>query len=229
MNAIAPAFNPSHRLHVVNFGLQQTAPLVSSMETHYTKPESRQKTITILGTSAMTRELTRFGQLCEKIVIDLVKKGANILTCGGTSGLYGIAFRAAKNHSRKDPITGKPLQNLAVLHAPLWGDEDLRHCVPIGIAPSEAERSNKFYENSDTFIIFPGRTTTILEAVVLIQKNEHRNKTPLKKIILVGRDFFHGLHEQYKQLYRSGFLKHLPEQLYRVVDNEQELQRELAR
>ncbi|MEB3207192.1 MAG: LOG family protein [Vampirovibrionales bacterium] len=228
---IAFALQPPSRqaLHVLHFGSQQTSSNFSSMQTHYSQPENRQNTITILGTSAMTRELARFGQLCEKVVIDLVKKGANILTCGGTSGLYGIAFRAAKDHSRKDPITGKPIQNLAVLHAPLWGDEDIHNCVPIGIVPSEPERSNKFYESSDTFIIFPGRTTTILEAVVLIQKNEHRKNAPLKKIILVGRDFFQGLHEQYKQLYRSGFLKHLPEQLYRIVDNEQELQSALRK
>lgn len=50
----------------------------------------------------------------------------------------GEVYNAAKEVSMKDS-TGKPLQNLAIIVEPLWGDENLHDCIPIGKANSEAE------------------------------------------------------------------------------------------
>jgi hypothetical protein len=57
----------------------------------------------------------------------------------------------------------------------------------------------------------------------LIAKNAYRGKAPLKRIILVGRDFFGGLSQQYQRLFADGLLKEAPEALFRVVDSLDEI------
>jgi hypothetical protein len=57
----------------------------------------------------------------------------------------------------------------------------------------------------------------------LIAKNAYRGKEALKRIILVGRDFFGGLSQQYQRLYTDGLLKESPDKLFQVVDTAEEL------
>jgi predicted Rossmann-fold nucleotide-binding protein len=208
----------------INFGQNKLFPQVPELNEKYKQPEIREKTITILGSSKTTPDIQKFITVCREIVTKLIKNGFNILTGAGNDGILGAAFDTAKQHSQKDPYTGKPLQNLAILREPGWGDENLEECIPIGKAHSEIERSEKFNQTSDTTIIFPGRSSTLLEVTALIQKNDYTEENvPLKKIILVGRDFFKGLHQQYNQLASSGLLRHRPEELYRLVDDSKEL------
>lgn len=82
----------------------------------------------------------------------------------------GEVYNSAKEASIKDAV-GKPLQNLAIIVQPLWGDENLQDCIPIGKANSESERILKFTQVADNFVIFPGSATTLQEATTLIQNN----------------------------------------------------------
>ena len=127
-----------------------------------------------------------------------------------------------KKYSKKD-FNGRPIQNLAIITQPLWGDEDLDNCIPLTTSKSEADRIEKFSTVADNFVIFPGSSTTLQEATTLITKNYYGKSEDKKKIILVGRDFFKGLQEQYQKLYDSKLIKCPPEELFTVVDTEEEI------
>ena len=159
---------------------------------------------------------------CSQITKALVLGGKNIVHGCGNSGIMGAAYKSAKMYSQKD-IDGRPAQNLAIIAKPLWGDEDLENCIPLTYSNSEAERIEKFVQVANTFVIFPGSSTTLQEATTLITKNYYGNPQDKKQIILVGRDFFKGLVEQYQKLYETKLIKCPPEELFRVVDNEDEL------
>jgi predicted Rossmann-fold nucleotide-binding protein len=199
------------------------------LDEKYTTPESKAKTITVLGSSRTTSSVLESMDLCSKVTKDLVNSGYNILTGCGAHGIMGSAYNAAKENSVKDIKTGKPLQNLTIIMEPAWGEEDFENCVSIGRASSEAERITKFSKTSDNFIVFPGSATTMQESVTLIQKNEYTKKNEhLKKIILVGKEFFSGLTKQYQTLYDAKLLKHTPDELFKVVETEGEILNELA-
>ena len=167
--------------------------------------------------------------LCSETIKAIVRSGRNILSGCGADGIMGVTYNTARKYSKTDPDTGKPLQNLAIVVEPPWGDEDVENCIPIGKAESEADRISKFADTSDSFIVFPGSVTTLQEAVSLIQKNEFMPKDkPLKKIILVGSNFFAGLKMQYDKLFKSGLLVyHSPEELFTICDTIDEILREL--
>lgn len=201
---------------------------ISHLDVRYTTPESRANTITILGSSRSSDNILDSMDLCSKMTKDLVVNGYNILTGCCDRGIMGAAYSAAMKNSTKDIHTGKPLQNLAIIMDPAWGDEDLVNCVTIGKATSEGDRILKFGKASDTFVVFPGRATTLQEAVSLIQQNDYAPKgEPLKKIVLVGKDFFDGLVQQYKKLFTSKLLKHSPDELFRVLNSKKQILREI--
>lgn len=203
---------------------------VPSLDERYTTPESRAKTVTILGSSKPTDEILSSMDKCSKITKDLIQSGYNIQTGCGAYGIMGSAYNAAKENSVKDIQTSRPLQNLAIIMEPAWGDEDLENCTPIGKSTSEADRIAKFRKTSNTFVVFPGSATTLQESVSLIQQNEYAPKNePLKKIILVGKDFFDGLTQQYQKLFNSKLLKHAPEELFTVLDSQDEVLKEVSR
>lgn len=210
-------------------GFQEDLEAIPPLEEKYTTAESKANTVTVLGSSKATDSILDSMDLCSKVTKDLVQGGYSILTGCGSNGIMGSAYNAAKENSAKDIKTGKPSQNLAIIMEPAWGDEDLENCTAIGKTKSEAERIVKFRNTSDNFLVFPGSATTMQEAVSLIQQNEYSPKNePLKKIILVGRDFFAGLAKQYQNLYDSKLLKHSPDELFKVVDTEPEILNELA-
>ena len=199
------------------------------MNEKYTTLESKANTVTIMGSSKDTDGILDAMDLCSKVTKDLINIGYNINTGCGAKGIMGAAYNAAKENSAIDNETGKPLQNLSILVEPVWGDEDIENCVPIGKATSESDRIEKFGKTSNTFLIFPGSATTLLEASSLIQKNEYAPKNePLKKLILVGEDFFAGTVKQYQSLYDAKLLKHTPDELFKVVDTKGEILNELA-
>ena len=154
----------------------------------------------------------------------MILNGKSIVTGCGSMGIMGSAFYSAKENSKKDE-KGKPIQNLAIVKEPLWGDEDLDNCILLTSANSEAERIEQFSEIADTIIIYAGSTTTLQEATTLITKNYYGKKEDKKKIILVGKDFFNGLIEQYNKLYETELIKCKPSELFTVVDSEEELKR----
>lgn len=197
---------------------------IPEIDERFTTPESRAKTITILGSSKPTDEILKSMDLCSKLSADLVRSGFNISTGCGAYGIMGSAYNSAKENSVKDIRTGRPLQNLAIIMEPAYGDEDLENCLPIGKSTSEADRIAKFRKTSDTFIVFPGSATTLQESVSLIQQNEYAQQNePLKKIILVGKEFFDGLVQQYQKLFDSKLLKHSPEELFTILNSKEEL------
>jgi len=209
---------------------QDAMAAVPELDEKYTTPDNRAKTVTILGSSRTSDSILNSMDLCSKLTADLIRGGYNIQTGCGANGIMGSAYNSAKENSKKDVETGKPAQNLAIIMEPAWGDEDLENCVPIGKATSEDERLTKFKRTSDTFVVFPGSATTIEETALLIQQNEYSHRgTPLKKIILVSNEFFSGLKQQYQKLFESKLLKHSPEELFTVLDSEEEILNEIEK
>lgn len=188
----------------------------------YKTAESKKNTVAILGSSKATPDIMDYLEMCSAYTKNLVLSGKNIVHGCGTAGIMGAAYNTAKEFSAKDE-NGKPQQNLAILANPLWGDEDLENCVPLTVANSEAERIEKFVEVADTMIIFPGSVTTLQEAATLITKNYYGKDEDKKKIILVGKDFFKGLAEQYQKLYESKLIKCKPEELFTIVDKKYDI------
>ncbi len=189
----------------------------------YCTKQSRENTIGILGSSKSTDEIMKYMDLCASVTKSMVQNKKNLLHGCGNSGIMGVAYNSGKIYSKKDS-NGKPIQNLAIIAQPLWGDEDLDNCIPLTTSKSEADRIEKFASVADIFVIFPGSSTTLQEATTLITKNYYGKPEEKKKIILVGRDFFKGLQEQYQQLYNSKLIKCPPEELFTVVDTEEEIE-----
>ena len=133
---------------------------IPSLDNKYTKPEQTKKAVVVLGSSKTTEPLMEYMELCSQTTKELVQNGYNIVTGCGTKGIMGAAYNAAKDASVVN-LEGKPLQNLAIVVKPLWGDENLNDCVIIGKASSESERIIKFTKVADNFVIFPGGTTTL--------------------------------------------------------------------
>jgi len=208
---------------------QETFNTSPRLDKKYTTTENKTKTITVLGSSKTRDSILDSMDLCSKVTKDLVNSGYNILTGCGLGGIMGSAYNAAKDSSVINIKTGKPSQNLVILAQPEWHTEDVENCTIIGKANTEAERIEKFGKTSDTFLIFPGSATTLQEVTTLIQKNEHpQNNEPLKKIILVGKDSFSGLTKQYQAIDQAKFMAHKPDELFKVVDTEEEILNELA-
>lgn len=183
----------------------------------YTTDASRKNTVAILGSSKTTPDIMEYMKICADYTKNLILSGKNIVSGCGTAGIMGAAYNTAKEFSSKNE-EGKPRQNLTIITNHLWGDEDLENCIPLTATNSEAERTEKFAEVADTIVIFPGGATTLQEATTLITKNHYGKKENMKNIILVGKNFFKGLIEQYQKLYESKLLKYKPEELFTVID-----------
>ncbi|MCD7780031.1 MAG: LOG family protein [Candidatus Gastranaerophilales bacterium] len=194
----------------------------SDISSKYLSPESRKNTVGILGSSKSTDEITDYMTACADITKGIILSGKNIVHGCGNQGIMGTAYDAGKTYSKKDK-DGKPEQNLAIIANPLWGDEDLDNCIPLTSTNSEAERIEKFAQVANSFVIFPGSSTTLQEAATLITKNYYGKSEDKKQIILVGKDFFKGLQEQYQKLYDCKLIKCPPEELFTIVDNEEEI------
>lgn len=188
----------------------------------YKTDNNREKTIGILGSSSSREKIMNYMQACSNITKGLVLSGKNIVHGCGNAGIMGAAYDSCKIYSNKDDL-GRPEQSLAIIAVPMWGDEDLENCKPIATAKSEADRIEKFAQVANKFIIFPGGPGTIQEVSTLISKNYYGNPEDRKQIILVGKDFYKGIQEQYQELYDAKLIKCPPEELFTVVDTEKEV------
>ena len=195
---------------------------IPQLNREYTTPEKRAKSVVILGSSKTTEPLMEYLDLCSQTTKELVKNGYNIITGCGTKGIMGAAYYAAKEASAIN-LEGKPVQNLAIIVNPLWGDENLDDCLVIGKASSESERIIKFTRVADNFVIFPGGTTTLQEATTLIRHNVHSEESGLKKIILAGKEFFAGLKQQYETMAKMRFLKKVPDYFFKILSEKNEI------
>ena len=195
---------------------------VPALDKRYTTSEMRKKAVVVLGSSKTTEPLMKYMDLCSETTKAFVQSGFNIVTGCGTKGIMGSAYYAAKSASAVD-LSGKPVQNLAIVVDPLWGDENLEECVLIGKASSESERIMKFAKVADNFVIFPGGVTTLQEAATLIRHNVHSSESMLKKIVLVGKDFFAGLRQQYKALADLKLIKNDPDAYFRIISEKNEI------
>ncbi|MFR1673177.1 MAG: LOG family protein [Candidatus Gastranaerophilaceae bacterium] len=196
---------------------------VPNLNSNYMSAESRQKAVAILGSSASTESIEKYLKASSDITRHFVEEGFNIVHGCGSQGIMGEVYNAAKDVSIKDS-TGKPLQNLAIIVQPLWGDENLQDCILIGKANSEAERIVKFTQVADNFVIFPGSTTTLQEASTLIQNNRYQKSNEVKKVILFGSDFWEGLISQYKKMFEMNLLKENPiGKLFQIANSKKEV------
>ena len=197
---------------------------IPALDERYTSPESRSRTVTVLGSSRAADPIRRHMDLASRIAGELVRRGYNILSGCGNAGIMGAAYDAAAAASKEAALPGaRRGENLAIVVTPAWGDENLADARAIGIADSEAARVEKFHKVSDTFLVFPGGASSIQEASALIAKNERRGGAPAKRILLVGRDFYSGLEAQYGRLYAQGLLAAKPSELFQVVDSADEI------
>ena len=196
---------------------------IPSLNNRYTSPDSKQKTIAILGSSGSTESLEKYLKASSDITRYFVENGYNIVHGCGSHGIMGEVYNAAREASIKDSPE-KPLQNLAIIVQPLWGDENLQDCIAIGKANSEAERIAKFTQVADSFVIFPGSATTLQEATTLIQNNRYPKSGEIKKIILFGSDFWEGLVNQYKKIFDMKLLKENPiGKLFHIANSKEEV------
>lgn len=175
----------------------------------YTTLESRAKTVGTFGSSRVSTEILSDIQLSPLLIKDILSNKRNIVHGGGSYGLMGTFTTSGRIHSTKDH-SGKPLQNLAIIMNPPYGDEDIHSCLPIGTAPTEEARVQKFMQVADTFLIQKGSTATLKEATSVVGTN--------KNIILIGKEFFAGLKKQYQQLFTAGYIEYKPEDLFELFD-----------
>ncbi|MFA6988481.1 MAG: hypothetical protein WC197_00280 [Candidatus Gastranaerophilaceae bacterium] len=190
------------------------------IQDQYLSAESKNKTVTICGSSKDTEAIKDHVAKAFNIAKELVNRGYNVLTGCGDKGIRGAAYKGALS-AEKD--LNNPEHNLAVLEEPLWGDEDIKHCKVIGKpASSEGDRiENGFSKASNNFLVFPGGPCSLQEATTLIAKNKYRPKnSPLLNIMLVGKDYYKGLKQQYDELDKADVLGTKPENLFKIVDPE---------
>ena len=188
----------------------------------YKTAQSKKNTFAILGSSKSSDKIMNYLDMCSNVVKGLMNSNKNIVHGCGTTGIMGAAHFAGVKYSKTN-FDDKPEQNLGIITDVLYGNEDTENCIMLTSAKSEADRIDKFAEVADTVIVFPGSVTTLQEAATLIQKNYYGKKEEQKKIILVGKEYFKGLNEQYQTLYKNGLITCKPEELYTLVDSEKEI------
>ncbi len=196
---------------------------IPNINPRYTTKESRQNTVAILGSSTSSETIERYLKASSDITRHFVENGYNVVHGCGTKGIMGEVYNCAQKYSVKN-TSGKPIQNLAIIVEPLWGDENLIDCIPIGKANSEAERITKFSKVADNFVIFPGSAGTLQEATTLIQNNHYLKEGDAKKVILFGAEFWEGLVSQYKKLFDLKLLKENPiGKLFHIANSKEDL------
>ena len=200
--------------------IPKTIPQIYKTET------SKKNTVAVLGSSRASDKIMDYMSLCSNVVKGLMLSGKNIVHGCGTTGVMGAAHYAGVVYSKKNQ-DGKPMQNLGIVTEKRWGNEDTENCIMLSSAKSESDRIDKFAEVADTMLIFPGSVTTLQEAATLITKNYYGDTEYKKKIILVGNDYFKGLDEQYNTLYNNGLINCPPKELYQIVDNIDEINKNL--
>ena len=188
----------------------------------YKTEQARKNTVAVLGSSRTADAILNYMDICSNSVKAFVSNGKNVVHGCCINGIMGAAYNSGKLASKKN-AEGKPTQNLAIITNPLWGDEDLENCTILGCVNSEAERIEEFAKVADTILIFPGSTGTLQEASTLISNNYYGKPENRKKIILVGKDFFSGLDIQMKTMQKAGLIKCSPDELYTIVDSEEEI------
>ena len=196
---------------------------IPSLNPLYTTKVSKQNTVAILGSSASSEPLEKYLKASSDITRHFIENGFDVVHGCGSKGIMGEVYKSAQTHSIKD-LQGKPVQNLAIVVEPLWGDENLVDCIPIGKANSEAERITKFAKVADNFVIFPGSATTLQETTTLIQNNRYCKDGEVKKVILFGAEFWEGLVSQYKKLFDMKLLKENPiGKLFHIANSKEEV------
>ena len=186
---------------------------------------SKENNVAILGSSKTTYPITPEIVKAAEITRHIISSNKNVLTGCGKKGIMGVAYYMASDLSTKDK-EGKPEQNIVITKEPYWGDEDLENCKIIDSATSEANRIEKFMDNSDTFVIFPGGPGTLQEASTLISNNYY-NSDNKKEVILVGSEYFQGLDEQYKKMEEAGIINCKRSELYTLTDDVKEVQKRI--
>ena len=190
---------------------------------------SKENNVAILGSSKATDSVDILNAMVKASEVSrlLVHSGKNILTGCGAKGVMGSAFYSAVNHSTRDE-NGKPEQNIVILKRPFWGDEDFDNCTIFGSEKSEAARIERFIETADSFVIFPGGPGTLQEATTIISNNYYNKENP-KKVVLVGLKYFENLDEQYWKMYDAGLIDCIPYELYTIVDEVDEVLKEIEK
>ncbi len=202
---------------------------IPGLNPKYTTKASKQNTVAFLGSSTSTESLEKYLKASSNITRYFIENGFNVVHGCGSKGIMGEVYRAAQIHSVKD-FQGKPVQNLAVVVEPLWGDENLVDCIPIGKAKSEAERITKFTQVADNFVIFPGSAGTMQEATTLIQNNHYRKDGEAKNVVLFGAEFWEGFVGQYKKLFDMKLLKENPiGKLFHIANSKEEVAKLILR
>ncbi len=176
---------------------------VPSLNERYTRPESRARTVAVLGASA-SKEATRpYEPWAAALARRVVSAGGNVVSGCGSKGIMGAAFAAARDAAAL-PGSG---ENLTIIRTPLWGDEDLVGGRAIGVAASEEKRLEKFLRVAHEVYVFPGASGTFLEIAKLVFAMAYptRGAPPPDKVVLVG-DYWEALRQQLLTMRDTGQL-----------------------
>lgn len=179
---------------------------IPDLDARYATPQSRAKTVAILGSSSSKTAIEPFVELATLLARDVVGRGGNVVTGAGNAGVMGAAFNAARDAAKKSGAG----ENLTLIKTPMWGDEDLAGGRAIGQAPSEEARVDKFIQVAATVVAFPGGAGTLLELNKLLFTLAYPAKEqPLpEKIVLVGSStYWAGFKTQLDTLVTTGLLK----------------------
>ena len=199
------------------FTILRNTPVINS---RYFVPDLKEKSVVILGSSKNSPSIDKYLQTCSDITRHFVENGYNIVSDAGSKGIMGEVFNTAYKYSQKDK-NNHPVQNLAILTEPLWGDENLEQGVIIGKAKSEAERIQKFAKVSNKFLIFPGSGGTIQEASTLVAGNIYGSEP--KKIALFGQEFWKNFENIFKVITDFELLKKPLDQIFKIVNSKDEV------
>jgi len=182
---------------------------IPSLDTNYTTPESRMNTVATIGSSRTTPQILKDMDATSPVIREIIQSGKNINSGCGEGGMMGVFYNTAYNYSKRE--NGIPVQNLAIVMDPPWGDENIDNCIPIGKATSEIDRIDKFMRSSDNFLAEKGGVSTLQEMAQVVGEN--------KNIVFADKKFYIGLSEQYTRMYKDNLLPYAPEETFLRTDN----------
>lgn len=177
---------------------QDEVPL--EIDPKYRTPESRARTVTVLGSSRNSEDDSDGKELG----YTLVSRGYNTVTGAGNKGKMGATNIGA--HQAEEETGGNRGRALGIMTRQSWGDEDFKNCDIIGQSSDDFSRVSDFTDVSDHTVVLDGGATTVAEAAMMISKAKYPEKGRQKPDISLVGDTYEPLNDQYGNLERKGTL-----------------------
>ncbi|MEI8390743.1 MAG: hypothetical protein WCG23_12775 [bacterium] len=163
----------------------------------YSTPESREKTIAILGASVDSQELSPYTKQANSLARELVARGYNIVTGAGSAGIMGAANKGG-HEAELNPENKNHGECLGLMTQEAWGNEDYRNCNIIKRAGDDFTRIADFDKVAKHIVAFPGGAMTVAEATSFIAKARYEKGDKKPDVSFIGP--YQGLDFQYETL-----------------------------